>query len=78
MKIKHNNGKVVFAMRVGKNTFVKSESNLAYAQSILNHGKEKELTSERGYGLEIAVDDTYFFPAEEPETQVDDEVADNE
>ena len=64
MKIKHTNGKVTFALRVGKNTFVKSETNLAYAQSILNRGKEKELTDSRGYGMEIAVDDTYFFPAD--------------
>ena len=73
MKIKHNNGKVTFAMRVGKKTFVKSESSLAYAQAILNRGKEKELTAERGYGMEIAVDDTYFFPADETVDEVQDD-----
>ena len=64
MKIKSTNGTVSFAMRVGKDKFVKSETNLAYAQSVLNRGKDTKLTDERGYGMEIAVDDTYFFPAE--------------
>lgn len=64
MKIKHTNGKVTFAMRVGENTFVKSETNLAFAHAILNRGKKKEVTDSRGYGMEIAVDNTYFFPAD--------------
>lgn len=63
MKIKSTNGKVTYATRVGKNTFVKSEMPLAQAKAIVNRAKESELTDNRGYGMEIAVDDTYFFPA---------------
>lgn len=64
MKIKSTNGKVTYAMRVGKKTFVKSEMPLAQAKGILRRAKESELTDTRGYGMEIAVDDTYFFPAD--------------
>ena len=62
-KIKHENGKVTYAMRTGK-TFVKSTMPLAYANSLVKRGKEVEETDKRGYGVEICVDDTYFFPIE--------------
>ena len=61
--IKHENGKVTYAMRTGK-TFVKSTMPLAYAKSLVKRGKDVEETDKRGYGMEICVDDTYFFPVE--------------
>lgn len=64
MKIKSTNGKVTYAMRVGKKTFVKSEMTLAQAKAILKRSKESNLSDTRGYGMEIVVDDTYFFPAD--------------
>lgn len=51
-------------MRVGKKTFVKSEMSLARAKAIVNRAKESEVTAARGYGMEIAVDNTYFFPTD--------------
>lgn len=70
MKIKSTKGIVSYAMRVGKKTFVKSEMPLAQAKAILNNAKESELTDSRGYGMEIAVDDTYFFPADTTQKEV--------
>ena len=69
MKIKHTDCRVTFVQRVGKDKFVKSETNLAFAHAILNRGKEKELSDKRGYGMEIVVDDTYFFPADTSEDE---------
>ena len=63
-KIKHENGKVIYVMRTGK-TFVRNHMPLAYAQSIINRGKNVEETDKRGYGIEICVDDKYFFPMEQ-------------
>lgn len=71
MKIKHTKGKVSYAMRVGKKTFVKSEMPLALAKGILRHAKNTELSDERGYGMEIVVDDNYFFPADTSEKEVE-------
>ena len=62
-KIKHENGNVTYVMRTGK-TFVRSNMSLAYAQSIIKRSKNVEETGKRGYGMEICVDDTYFFPVE--------------
>ena len=62
-KIKHENGKVIYVMRTGK-TFVRSNMSLAYAQSIIKRGKNVEETDKRGFGIEICVDDKYFFPVE--------------
>ena len=67
MKIKHTKNRVTYAMRVDKDRFVKTETSLAFANAILNRGKEKELSDKRGYGMEIVVDDTYFFPADTTE-----------
>lgn len=73
-KIKHENGKVTYAMRTGK-TFVKSQMPLAYAQTIVNNSKDVEEVDKRGCGVEICVDDTYFFPIEpERKKKVADEV----
>lgn len=66
-KIKNDNGKVTYVMRTGK-TFVKSTMALAYAQAIVNRGQNVEETDLRGCGIEICVDDKYFFPVE-PETE---------
>ena len=75
-KIKHENGKVTYCMRTGGN-YVKSTMPLAYAQSIVNRGKEVEETDKRGYDMEICVDDKYFFPIEQekPRKKKDVEVA---
>lgn len=73
MKIKHTKGKVTYALRVGKRTFVKSEISLAQAKAILRRAKESELTDARGYGMEIAVDDTYFFPADTTQKEASEE-----
>ena len=62
-KIKHENGKVRYVMRTGA-TFVKSEMPLAYADTIVKRGNDVEETDKRGFGKEICVDDTYFFPIE--------------
>jgi hypothetical protein len=80
-KIKHENGKVIYVMRTG-GTFVRNHMPLAYAQSIVNRGKNVEETDKRGYGMEICVDDKYFFPMEikvSKEKKSDDtEVTENE
>lgn len=62
-KIKHEKGKVTYVMRTGK-TFVRANMSLAYAQSIIKRGKYVEETDKRGFGVEICVDDKYFFPVE--------------
>jgi hypothetical protein len=62
-KIKHENGKVIYVMRTGK-TFVRSNMSLGFAQSFVKNGKDVEETDKRGYGMEICVDDKYFFPIE--------------
>lgn len=61
--IKHEKGTVTYVMRTG-GTFVRSKMPLATANSIVKCGKEVEETDKRGYGVEICVDDKYFFPAE--------------
>lgn len=61
--IKHEKGKVTYVMRTGEN-FVKSTMPLAYAKSLVKRGKDVEEKDARGYGVEICVDDTYFFPVE--------------
>ena len=83
-KIRSEKGIVKYAMRTGE-VFVKSTMFLAYANRIMNTGKSVELSDKRGYGMEICVDDHYFFPADiEPDTEVadiepdTDEVTDNE
>ena len=70
MKIKHEKGKVTYVMRTGK-TFVKSQMALAYANVIVKNGKEVEETDKRGYGMEICVDDTYFFPTEKEVAEIE-------
>lgn len=62
-KIKSEKGKVTYAMRTGE-VFVKSTIYLAYANRIMKTGKSVELSDKRGYGMEICVDDHYFFPAD--------------
>ena len=61
MKIKNEKGIVTYVMRTG-GTFVRSTMPLATANAIVKSGKEVEETDKRGYGTEICVDDTYFFP----------------
>ena len=77
MKIKHEKGTVTFVMRTGK-TFVKSTMPLATAKKTVKLGKEVEETDKRGCGIELCVDDTYFFPIETPVEEPKDEVAENE
>lgn len=60
-KIKHDRGIVTFVMRTGK-TFVRDKMQLATALAIAKKGKEVIETKKRGYGYELCVDDTYFFP----------------
>lgn len=73
-EIKHENGKVFYVMRTGK-TFVRSSMHLAYAQTIVKNGKDVEETDKRGFGMEICVNDMYFFPIEpERKKKVADEV----
>ena len=62
--IKHEKGKVFYEMRTGAN-FVRNYMPLASAKSIVNRSKNVEETDKRGYGVEICVDDKYFFPIEE-------------
>lgn len=61
--IKNEKGIVTYVMRTGK-TFVKSTMLLAYANSLVKRSKDVEETDKRGCGVEICVDDTYFFPIE--------------
>ena len=63
MNIKHEKGKVTYAMRTGEN-FVKSHMPLAHAKSIVRCGKSVEEVDKRGCGVELCVDDKYFFPIE--------------
>ena len=65
MNIKHTDGMVTFVMRTGKN-FVKSQMPLANAVAIKTAGKEVAETDMRGFGVELCVDDTYFFPIDTP------------
>lgn len=71
--IKSVGGKVTFAMRTGS-VFVKNTTLLAHANRILRNGTNVEISNSRGYGNEICVDDTYFFPADDKA----DEVIENE
>lgn len=61
MKIKHEKGIVRYVMRAGA-TFVRSTMPLAYANRMVKHSKNVEETNKRGFGVEICVDDKYFFP----------------
>ena len=75
--VKHEKGKVIYVMRTGGN-FVRNYMPLASAKSIINRSKNVEETDKRGFGMEICVDDKYFFPiAETPaknKTKTNDEV----
>lgn len=63
MNIKNEKGVVTYVMRTG-GTFVRSKMSLAQASVIVKTGDNVEETDKRGYGVEICVDDTYFFPVE--------------
>ena len=81
MNIKHEKGVVTYVMRTG-GTFVRSKMSLAQANVMVKTGNHIEETDKRGYGVEICVDDTYFFPVEKKakkkETEETTEVAENE
>lgn len=81
MNIKHEKGIVTYVMRTG-GTFVRSKMSLAHANVTVKTGNNIEETDKRGYGVEICVDDTYFFPvekkAEKQETEETTEVIENE
>lgn len=62
-----NNGVVEYSMCTGK-VYVKSKMPFYLAQRIITTGKKVEISDARGYGQEIWVDDTYFFPYKETET----------
>lgn len=68
MNIKHEKGKVIYAMRTGKN-FVKNYMPLAHAKAIVKRSKNVTETDERGYGMELCVDDKYFFPIVEEKVE---------
>ena len=74
MKIKHEKGTVTYTMRTGK-SFVKSKMPLAYANSLVKRSKDVKESDERGHGIEICVDDKYFFPMEEKVKKAEEEVA---
>ena len=74
MKIKHEKGTVTYVMRTGK-AFVKSKMPLAYANSLLKRSKDVKESDERGHGIEICVDDKYFFPMEEKVKKAEEEVS---
>lgn len=61
--IKHNKGKVTYVMRTGK-TFVRNTMTIGYARLIISRGKNVEEVDKRGVGVEICVDNKYFFPVE--------------
>ena len=67
-KIKHEKGIVTYIMRTG-GTFVKSKMPLSHAHLIMNRSKNVEETDKRGFGMEICVDDKYFFPIDEKVTR---------
>ena len=64
--IKHEKGIVTYTMRAGKQ-FVKSKMPLAHAKLLLKRSKNVKETDERGCGIEICVNDKYFFPMKEDE-----------
>ena len=76
MKIKHENGKVTFVMRAGKDK-VRSQMTLWEAERIVSTGENVVNTD-----TEIIVDDTYFFPVirevKPPKNKKVKEVEDNE
>lgn len=76
MKIKHENGKVTFVMRAGKDK-VRSQMTLWEAERIVSTSENVVNTD-----TEIIVDDTYFFPVEKEVKPVKSkkgkEVVDNE
>ena len=76
-EIKNDRGLVIYVMRTGK-VFVKSDMPLSTANRIVKNGKDVKVSDKRGYGKEICVDDTYFFPIDETKVDVEentDEVA---
>lgn len=65
-KIKHEKGQVTFVMRAG-GKFVRNKMPLATAKYMVKCSKNVEETDKRGCGIEICVDDNYFFPIEQTE-----------
>ena len=63
-KVKSENGMVDFVMKTGS-VYVKSKMPLSLATYHITVGNEVTLSDARGYGKEICVDDTFFFPPEE-------------
>ena len=73
--VKSENGVVEFAMRTGS-VFVKSNMPLSLVNYHITTGKEVTLSDKRGYGMEICVDDTYFFPpADELDVKCEDMIS---
>ena len=66
--IKHEKGIVTYAMRTGK-SFVKSKMPLAHAKALVKRSKNVEETDKRGFGIEICVNDKYFFPIVEEKVE---------
>ena len=60
-KIKAEKGIVTYVMKAGE-VFVKSNMLLAYANALVKRSKNVEETDKRGQGVELCVDDKYFFP----------------
>ena len=73
-EIKSENGTVIYAMRAGS-VYVKSSMTLAMANRLRTISDDVRVSDKRGRGLELCVDDTYFFPCVETDT---DEVTENE
>lgn len=69
MNIKHEKGKVTYVMRTG-GQFVKNHMPLSHAKALVKRSKNVEETDKRGFGVEICVDDKYFFPIVEEKKEV--------
>ena len=72
-EIKHERGTVTYALKTGK-CFVKTKMPIAYAKSLVKKGRDVKETDERGCGIEICVNDKYFFPIVEKVEKPVDEV----
>lgn len=75
--VKHKDGIVTFAMRTGA-VFVKGTMPLSMAEYHITTGKEVTLSDSRGRGMEICVDDTYFFPPADEVANFESDIADTD
>ena len=67
-KIKAEKGIVTYVMKVGE-VFVRSNMFLAHANALVKRSKNVEETDKRGHGVELCVDNKYFFPIVEEKVE---------